>query len=278
MITIRKLASLPRKTRLRKTIHLLELIERECLAARTIDERYLRDVAALVRDDERLGERVRQAAGAVTAGAATAAASGSIPTRSGCRDIDQLRNALRAELGREPAEWDLLVPEGTELDRGARTVRDFFVYLEDLRSPYNVGSVFRTAESFGVRKVYLSPHTPRPDHPRAERSSMGATAAVPWRVCSLEEAVEEALTACEGEGELAVFALETGGTALETASLPEPGMAVVGSEELGVSPEALAYAAQSAGRVSIATAGAKASLNVAVAFGILAHAWWGGQG
>jgi TrmH family RNA methyltransferase len=48
----------------------------------------------------------------------------------------------------------------------------------------------------------------------------------------------------------------------------------VGSEELGLSPEALALAESSAGRVSIAMAGARASLNVAVAFGILMQAWY----
>jgi TrmH family RNA methyltransferase len=263
MITIRKLASLPRRTRLRKTVHLLEQMERECLAGRAVDRRYLREVAALLSGDERLGERVRAAARLVTGAAGGA---------DRCRDIDGLRNALLAELGREPAEWDLLTPDGSGLDRGARAVRDFFVYLEDLRSPYNVGSIFRTAESFGVRAIYLSPQTARPDHPRAERSSMGATGVVPWRVCGLEEAAAEAGAVCPAAPGL--FALETGGEPLETATLPEPGLVVLGSEELGVSPDALARAEGSGGRVSIPTAGAKASLNVSVAFGILAHAWW----
>ncbi len=47
----------------------------------------------------------------------------------------------------------------------------------------------------------------------------------------------------------------------------------MGSEELGLSPEALRLADASAGRVSIPLAGAKRSLNVSVAFGILMHAW-----
>jgi TrmH family RNA methyltransferase len=61
---------------------------------------------------------------------------------------------------------------------------------------------------------------------------------------------------------------------LVEAALPEPGIVILGSEELGVSAASLAVAERSAGRVSIPTGGAKASLNVAVAFGILAHEWW----
>ena len=48
---------------------------------------------------------------------------------------------------------------------------------------------------------------------------------------------------------------------------------IIGSEELGVSPNALARADASLGRVSIPILGAKGSLNVSVAFGIAMHAW-----
>lgn len=266
MITLRKLESLPRKTRLRKTVQLLEAFERDCRAGREIDLRYLAGMAGFLRDDERIGVRVRDAADRLTARPEPSLARI-------CRNIDALRNALLRELGREPAEWDLMLPEGAGLDRSARRLRDFYVYLEDLRSPYNVGAVFRSAESFGVREVFLSADTPPPDHPRARRSSMGATEAVPWQVCSLAEAVERA-GAAGARGAPAVFALETGGRPLHETPLPEPGLVVLGSEELGVSPEGLALAESSSGRVSIDMAGAKASLNVAVAFGILAHTWW----
>ena len=298
MITIRKLQSLPRKTRLRKTVHVLEMLQRDCLAGHRVDVRYLRDMAALIRDDERLGERLREAAGMASEVRETSqAAAAQTPSTFGgtCRAIDAFRNALLAELGREPAEWDLLLPGDGGLDRDARGIRDFFVYLEDLRSPYNVGAVFRTAESFGVRAVYLSPETPRPDHPRAARSSMGATHAIPWEVCSLEAAVAAAEAAVAeaaaagaaiaksgvsdspaGGPSVSIFALETGGRVLGEVALPEPGMVVLGSEELGVSPAALSVAEQSAGRVSIPMSGAKASLNVSVAFGILAYTWWVG--
>ena len=70
-----------------------------------------------------------------------------------------------------------------------------------------------------------------------------------------------------------VFALELGGRDIGTFPFPAAGTVLVGSEELGLSPEALRLAEASLGRVSIPLAGAKRSLNVSVAFGILMHRW-----
>ena len=71
--------------------------------------------------------------------------------------------------------------------------------------------------------------------------------------------------------DLPCFVLETGGTDIEDFIFPKEGIVIIGSEELGVSPEALSYAQY--GRVSIPMTGIKASLNVGVAFGILMYAW-----
>ena len=68
-----------------------------------------------------------------------------------------------------------------------------------------------------------------------------------------------------------VFALETGGTDIRKFDFPKKGIVIIGSEELGVSPEALALA--KSGTVTIPMTGIKASLNVGVAFGILMERW-----
>jgi TrmH family RNA methyltransferase len=68
-----------------------------------------------------------------------------------------------------------------------------------------------------------------------------------------------------------IVALELQGTPLGDFPFPPRGVLLVGSEELGLGPEALALA--DAGRVSIPTSGAKRSLNVAVACGIVLQAW-----
>ena len=71
--------------------------------------------------------------------------------------------------------------------------------------------------------------------------------------------------------DLPVFALETGGTPIKDFIFPQKGIVIIGSEELGISPEALAQADH--GTVTVPMTGIKASLNVGVAFGILMHAW-----
>jgi TrmH family RNA methyltransferase len=70
-----------------------------------------------------------------------------------------------------------------------------------------------------------------------------------------------------------VFALELGGKPIDGFTFPRSGIVLVGSEELGLSPDALRLADGQFGRVSIPLGGAKRSLNVSVAFGILMHAW-----
>jgi len=178
------------------------------------------------------------------------------------RAVDALRHALLAATGQAPADWDLIDPSTGKPDSGSRLVHPGMkVYLEDLRSPFNIGSIFRTADAFGVEELILSPSSADPRHPRAERSAMGAVDLLPWRRAALESV----------DGEQPFFALELGGEDLDTFEFPERGTVVLGSEELGVSPEARELCTY--GIVSIPMSGAKGSLNVAVAFGILLYAW-----
>jgi TrmH family RNA methyltransferase len=137
------------------------------------------------------------------------------------------------------------------------------VFLEDLRSPFNIGSIFRTADAFGVEELILSPSCADPGHPRAQRSAMGAIDLLPWKRLSLADTARD-------EG-LPLFALELGGEDIDSFSFPDKGIVVLGSEELGISCEARELSTY--GMVSIPMAGAKGSLNVAVAFGILMFAW-----
>ncbi len=179
------------------------------------------------------------------------------------RGVNALRHSLLSLLGVEAAEWDLIDGRTGVLDTAARRIFPVNVYLEDIRSPFNVGAILRTAEALGVQRLYLSPATPLPTHARAQRTARGAHLSVPWSVGGLE------LAAAAGP----VLALETGGRPLREFSFPASGTVLLGSEELGLSPAALALADHSLGRVSIPMAGAKRSLNVAVAFGILMQ-WW----
>ena len=199
------------------------------------------------------------------------------------RACNLARNALLGILGTFPAEWDLVIaphaartapadsstgPDGAAASGGdGQTVaaRSFFpgvaVYAEDIRSPFNIGSIFRTAEAMGCEQVYISPLCIDPSHPRAVRSGMGCIETMGWTRCALDELPRDR----------PVFVLETGGTPINEFAFPERGIVIIGSEELGVSPEALRRA--DGGCVSIPMTGLKASLNVGVAFGILMQAW-----
>jgi TrmH family RNA methyltransferase len=93
---------------------------------------------------------------------------------------------------------------------------------------------------------------------------MGAVDLVTWRRSSLEDLSQPA-------EEFPLFALELGGQSLDSFVFPSRGIVILGSEELGISREA--HKLCTYGTVSIPMSGAKGSLNVAVAFGILMYAW-----
>lgn len=183
------------------------------------------------------------------------------------RVCNYARNELLALIGTFPAEWDLIIaPHSSPVnEEGIVKEREFFpgiaVYAEDIRSPFNLGSIFRSAEAMGAEKVYISPFCTDPEQSRAIRSGMGCIETLGYTRCSLNELPKD----------LPIFALETGGTDINEFKFPKEGICIIGSEELGVSPEALNIATY--GRVSIPMKGLKASLNVGVAFGILMQKW-----
>ena len=262
MFTRRKLLSLPPRTRQRKILRLLEdwtfsLREAPASWPASFNAPLAAELLETLRDDE-LSEGCRTALERVKRLLAAVAPTEALPW-----ELGRLSSSLQATLGLEPADWDLRLPGSGRLDPAARTRFPLRIYLDGLRSPFNLGSIFRTAEAFGASEVLLSPGTARPDQPRAKRSAMGSVDVLPWRYAE--------------EGELAgfpnVFALELGGTALSDFAFPAEGICILGNEELGVSPEARCLAEKSLGLVSIPLYGAKGSLNVSVAFGILLHAW-----
>ena len=154
----------------------------------------------------------------------------------------------------------------SDLSTEILVVEDHILVLDRLRSPFNVGSVFRSADSFGIRQIILVEGTADPRHPRSLRTSRGTVDTVPYQVMA-EEEVAGLLHA------MPCFALELGGKDMRSFSFPQRGACVIGSEEMGVSPALLACCDQSLGRASIALHGTKGSLNVSVATGILLCNW-----
>lgn len=165
-------------------------------------------------------------------------------------------------LGEAVADWDLSDGKGN-IDFSSRKILRHSLFLDGLRSPYNVGSIFRNAEAFGVDEIFLRPGSASPEHDRAVRTGRGTTEALPWRFAELAEVAFSR----------PVFALELGGVDVLDFCFPKDGICILGSEESGVSRDALDIADRSLGRVSIRQLGAKGSINVSSASAILLHHW-----
>jgi TrmH family RNA methyltransferase len=274
MIPLHKLEELPRALRLRKAASLFSAAERRLVLLGKLPDReteYLGSVVELLANDKKIVEALLEAL-----------KNARITLVSAGTDEKEIRRALNAvhhiilnETGRTQADWDFVEASGTLDSSKRRPFAGMQVYLEDIRSPFNVGSMFRAAESFGAEKLWLSPLCADPRHKRAERTAMGCVDIIPWERLSHDPFVApndgEASVLAFSEGPF--FALETGGTPLADFIFPARCVLITGSEELGVSPRALATADASLGRVTIPTWGAKGSLNVSVAFGIVMQAW-----
>jgi len=144
--------------------------------------------------------------------------------------------------------------------------------LHDIRSAYNVGAMFRTADGAGVNKIYISGYTPRPvdrfgrTQGEIEKTSLGASLTVPWEDgLTLSELIKK----LQSEG-VKVVAVEQTEKSIPLASLPHFDQIayVVGNEIDGVAKEALELADVI---VDIPMLGEKESLNVSVAAGIVLY-------
>ena len=138
------------------------------------------------------------------------------------------------------------------------------VVLDNVRSLYNVGSIFRTSDAALVERIYLTGITGTPEHRGLHKTALGAQDTVAW---TYEKDPAEALRRLRDEG-YTLAALEITDTPTPTTDvLPDhfPLCLVVGNEISGVRDELVAMADLA---LEIPQYGAKQSLNVAVAYGI----------
>jgi len=137
------------------------------------------------------------------------------------------------------------------------------VVLENVRSLWNVGSIFRTADGAGAEELWLCGYTGCPPRPEISKTALGAELFVPWRhVPTARDAIAELRS--RGRTILALERLERS-VPLEGAPVRFPCALLLGNEVAGLSPEVLS----SADLVChIPMHGVKESLNVAVAAGV----------
>lgn len=146
----------------------------------------------------------------------------------------------------------------------------FVAVLERVVDPDNVGSVFRSAEAFGVEAVLLSPGCGDPFYRKAIRTSSGAALVVPHAIA---DPWPDALDRLRAEG-FVVVAMTPDGGAIDigdfvgTAAARGRIAVMLGTEGQGLTDDALARADV---RLRIPMSGALDSLNIATAAGIALH-------
>ena len=255
MFTLNKLSSMPFKTALRKIVRILQKVEIDIRNGIEEDLDYIFYILSFLNNRSELIEMSDKLRNKSTFDS---------NSEDFLRYISNIRHNLLKYLEAEPSDWDLISYENGNLDETSRKVYPLNIYLEDLRAPFNVGSIFRSSESFGVNHIYQSAHTPLPTHNKAVKTSRGCEKSVNWSVEPLS-----VLDKFEN-----VFALELDGTPVSEFNFPDSGIVLIGSEELGLSPESIKIAKSKLGIVSIPQIGAKKSINVSVAFGILIYTWF----
>lgn len=140
------------------------------------------------------------------------------------------------------------------------------IVLDNVRSMHNVGSVFRTADSFGLQEIILCGFTPAPPHREIHKTALGATETVKW---TYENEVKNTLQLLQKDG-YSIMAAEQVHDSVSLEKInhkPSTKTAIIfGNEVEGVSSEALAFCEKV---IEIPQFGAKHSLNISVSVGII---------
>jgi 23S rRNA (guanosine2251-2'-O)-methyltransferase len=170
------------------------------------------------------------------------------------------RIALKRKLETEP------LSEGTPPLRPAMEAM-----LDNVRSAWNVGSIFRSADGYGLHHVHLCGITPTPENPAVGKTALGAEKAIPWTY------YKNALLACEKlkkEGYI-LWALEHDPRAISIYNLKYSSdldsandkkiILIMGNEVTGIDPDLLNLCNKI---IYLPMRGSKRSFNVSVAFGI----------
>ena len=136
--------------------------------------------------------------------------------------------------------------------------------LDNVRSLYNVGSIFRTSDGCMIEKLILGGFTPYPPRKEIEKTALGSTKSIPWEytkdlLSKLQQLKQNGYTLC---------CLELTDSSIpyyEIKASSFPLCLIIGNEITGVSKEIISICDQG---LEIPMYGIKQSLNVAVAYGI----------
>lgn len=174
--------------------------------------------------------------------------------------------AILNSLKRKAERSSQILGDAISLDNKSR----FIVLLEDIRSLWNVGSIFRTSDAVGVARLYLCGITGCPPRAQITKTALGAEEVVPWQYYIHPLDVIPSLQATG----TCIIGLEKNSqsisltTLLKETKISEPLCLIVGNEIQGLSPETIHYCDYVC---HLPMAGSKESLNAAVAFAVAAY-------
>ncbi|MBQ4200397.1 MAG: TrmH family RNA methyltransferase [Kiritimatiellae bacterium] len=169
--------------------------------------------------------------------------------------VDKRAKVTDSEMGIRTAD----APAG-RADRAA-----FTVVADNVRSAFNSGGIFRTADFFGADRLILCGYTPGPESAQVKKTALGADETTPWERAG---DVRDAIDRLRAEGRR-IYALETadGATDVSRLSPAWPCALLLGNERFGLDPDVVAMADEV---VEIPSHGMKNSLNVVSAFAVAA--------
>ncbi|MFA5048844.1 MAG: RNA methyltransferase [Patescibacteria group bacterium] len=144
--------------------------------------------------------------------------------------------------------------------------KELYVICDNLRSLYNVGSIFRTSDALGVKKIYLAGITGTPLQKGVLKVSLGAENSVPWEYVGSAWRLVEKLKK-QGK-QIVALEISAKSTDLKKFKPRWPCVLIVGNEVDGVGESVLKRCDEV---VHIPMKGLKESMNVAVAYGIAGY-------
>ncbi|MFL2614673.1 MAG: TrmH family RNA methyltransferase [Candidatus Marisimplicoccus sp.] len=162
--------------------------------------------------------------------------------------------------------------KNTELNR--KSIDDFkkskktaaIVILDNIRSIHNVGSIFRTSDSFLIEKIIISGYTATPENDRMKKTALGSSDSVDWEY---SDDIIETIKKLQKK-DVKIISIEQADESLKIEKFnPVSGTKyafIFGNEVDGVSDDIINVSDQV---VEIPQVGTKHSLNVSVAAGIV---------
>lgn len=138
--------------------------------------------------------------------------------------------------------------------------------LENIRSAYNVGSVFRTADAFLIEAIYITGYTAKPPHKEITKTALGAQDSVKWKYFENTKSAIEELR----RNDYKIFSVEQVADSISLENFSELNVEKVafifGNEVAGVEQQTISLCD---GCIEIPQFGMKHSLNISVAAGIV---------